>query len=66
MRLKLAIGGQVIASIPLNSRKAANLEYVYSQRFLLTEACAATLATQAETPVYYIEVASKMNRRVRG
>ncbi len=66
MRLKLAVGGQIIASIPLNAKKASSLEYVYTKRCLLTEACSAFIAGQSETPVYFIEVASKMNRRVRG
>lgn len=65
MRLKLAVGDHIIASIPLNAEKATSLEYVYSKRCLLTEACAATIAAKAEVPVYFIEVASKMNRRVR-
>ncbi len=65
MRLKLAVGGQIIASVPLNAKKATNLEYVYTKRCLLSEACAATIAAQPESPVYFIEIASKMNRRVR-
>ena len=63
MRLNLEIGGQVVASLPLSKTKAANLEYVYTQRSLLAESCAATFAGQAHTPVYYIEVASRMNRK---
>lgn len=65
MRLKLAVGGQILASIPLNAKKATSLEYVYAKRCLLTEACAATIAAQTEAPIYFIEVASKMKRRVR-
>jgi hypothetical protein len=61
MRLKLAIGGNVIASILLNEEKAGNLEYVYTKRCLLTEACADTIASQADKPVFFIEVPSKMN-----
>jgi hypothetical protein len=63
MRLKLAIGGNVIASILLNEKKAGNLEYVYKKRCLLTEACAESIASQTDKPVYFIEVPSKMNGR---
>lgn len=61
MQLKLALSGTVIASVPLNAAEAANLEYVYAKRSLLTEACASLIATYGEQPVYYIEVPSKMN-----
>jgi hypothetical protein len=65
MHLKLAIGGNVIASVPLNEKKAGSLEYIYTKRCMLTEACSTTIATQKELPVYFIEVASKMNKRVK-
>jgi hypothetical protein len=61
MYLKLAISGNVIASVPLNASEAGNLEYVYSKKTLLTEACAAMIISQKDEPVYYIEVPSKMN-----
>lgn len=61
MYLKLAIAGHVIASVPLNTAEAGNLEYVYSKRCQLTEACAALIVSQKDEPVYYIEVPSKMN-----
>lgn len=54
-----------MASIPLNAHEAANLEYVYARRCLLTEACAMLIAAYKEQPVYYIEVASKMNKAVK-
>ncbi len=53
----------MIASMSLNAKKAGNLEYVYTKRCLLTEACAGTLSSQAEKPIFFIEVGSKMNRR---
>ena len=61
MYLKLAIAGNVVASVPLNATEAANLEYVYAKRTLLTEACASMIFSQRDEPVYYIEVPSKMN-----
>lgn len=61
MQLKLALAGTVIASVPLNAAEAANLEYVYAKRILLTEACAPLIAAVGEPPIYYIEVPSKMN-----
>lgn len=62
MYLKLAVAGKVIASVPLNVKEASNLEYLYTKRFLLTEACSPLLHAQKENPVYFIEVDSKMNR----
>lgn len=62
MYLKVAIAGQVIASVPLNAREAGNLEYLYTKRCQLAEACVELLHAQSESPVYYIEVPSKMNR----
>lgn len=62
MYLKVAIAGQVIASMPLNAREAGNLEYLYAKRCQLTESCVDTIQSQKEFPVYYIEVPSKMNR----
>lgn len=64
MYLKLAIAGNVIASVPLNSNEVSNLEYVYAKRSLLAEACCNILSLQEETPVYYIEVPSQMNKSV--
>jgi hypothetical protein len=61
MRMKLALGGNVIASIPLIEEKAASLEYIYDRRSLLAEACAHTIAAQTELPEYFIEVSSRMN-----
>lgn len=61
MRLKLEIGGHVIASMPLNVAEAGNLEYIYSKRCLLAEACSAAIVDQTESPVYFIEVGSRMN-----
>lgn len=61
MRLKLEIGGHVIASMPLNVTEAGNLEYIYAKRCLLAEACANAIASEAELPVYFIEVESRMN-----
>lgn len=61
MYLKIAIAGNVVASVPLNAAQAGNLEYVYSKRTLLTEACAAMIVSQKDEPVYYIEVPSRMN-----
>ena len=61
MYLKLALAGKVIASVPLNEKEVSNLEYLYTKRNLLTEACAALIYAQTERPVYYIEAASKMN-----
>lgn len=66
MRLKLEIGGQVVASLPLSKTKATNLEYVYTKRNLLAESCAAALAGIADAPVYFIEVASRMNPKKQG
>ena len=65
MYLKLAIAGQVIASVQLNVQEAGNLEYIYTKRSLLAEACCETIYAQNELPVYYIEVASRMNTRVK-
>ncbi|HEV7333068.1 MAG TPA: hypothetical protein VGN63_18680 [Flavisolibacter sp.] len=65
MYLKLAIAGDVIASVQLNAQEVGNLEYIYTKRSLLTEACSETIHAKNEFPVYYIEVASKMNRKVR-
>ena len=65
MYLKLAIAGNVIASVPLNAKEAGNLEYLYTKRSLLMEACSNTIASGRENPIYYIEVPSKMNRRIR-
>jgi hypothetical protein len=65
MYLKLAIAGQVIASVQLNVQEAGNLEYIYTKRSLLAEACCDTIHAQNELPVYYIEVASRMNARVK-
>jgi hypothetical protein len=66
MYLKLTIGGNVIASVPLDAEEATNLEYVYTKRCLLMEACSYLIASQEETPVYYIEVPSKMNKALKG
>ena len=65
MYLKLAIAGNVIASVPLNGKEARSLEYIYAKRSQLTEACSATIVSQTEQPVYYIEVPSKMNKTIR-
>lgn len=65
MYLKLAIAGQVIASVQLNAQEAGNLEYLYTKRSLLAEACCETLHAQNELPVYYIEVASRMNAKAK-
>lgn len=65
MYLKLAIAGKVIASVPLNSKEATNLEYIYTKRCLLTEACGSFIQAQEDKPVYYIEVPSRMNKRIR-
>ncbi|RZJ99704.1 MAG: hypothetical protein EOO46_22195 [Flavobacterium sp.] len=62
MYLKLAIAGRVIASVPLNAREAGNLEYLYTKRCQLRDACVEALQLQKEFPVFYIEVPSKMNR----
>ncbi|NTS42030.1 hypothetical protein HRG84_14070 [Flavisolibacter sp. BT320] len=62
MYLKIAIAGQVIASVHLNAREASNLEYLYTKRCQLKEACVEALQSQKEFPVFYIEVPSKMNR----
>jgi hypothetical protein len=61
MHLKLAIGGSVIASVPLNSDDLSNLEYVYTKRCLLEESCSLVIASQKEKPIYYIEASSRMN-----
>jgi hypothetical protein len=61
MHLKLSLGGAVIASVPLNEKEVGSLEYVYAKRNLLTEACSLAIALQKESPVYFIEVGSKMN-----
>lgn len=65
MYLKLAIAGKVVASVSLNAREATNLEYLYSRRCLLTEACSAFIDADTEAPVYFIEVPSKMNRSLK-
>ena len=65
MYLKIAIAGNVIASVPLNAKEAGNLEYIYTKRCQLTEACSDAIHRQKEFPVYYIEVASKMNQRIK-
>jgi hypothetical protein len=65
MYLKLAIADHVIASVPLNALEAGNLEYVYTKRSLLAEACCDTIHAQNELPVYYIEVPSRMNTKVK-
>jgi hypothetical protein len=64
MQLKLAIAGRVIASVPLNEKEASNLEYIYTRRCLLTEACSALILSETEKPVYFIEAASKMNKHL--
>lgn len=61
MYLKLALAGKVIASAPLDAKEARNLEYVYTKRCLLEEACSSLLQPLPEKPVYYIEVSSRMN-----
>ena len=61
MRLKLTIAGKFIASIPLDATEALNLEYIHSKRYQLAESCSMLIQSQTETPVYYIEVPSKMN-----
>ena len=65
MHLKLSLGGTVIASVPLNQNEAVSLEYIYTKCSLLTEACSHTIAGQKDSPVYYIEVGSKMNRAIQ-
>ena len=65
MYLKIAIAGNVIASVPLSAKEAGNLEYIHARRRLLTEACRDAIQAQNESPVYFIEVASKMNRKVK-
>lgn len=65
MHLKIAIAGNVIASVPLNGQEARSLEYIYTKKSLLTEACSAAIFSQTEQPVYYIEVPSKMNKSIR-
>jgi hypothetical protein len=62
MFLKLAIEGKVIASAPLDAKEAGNLEYLFTKRSMLAEACCDTIALHEKTPVYFIEVASRMNR----
>jgi hypothetical protein len=64
MYLKIALAGNVIASVPLNASECRNLEYIYTKRQLLTEACSMAIAAQRENPVYFIEVASRMNKEV--
>lgn len=61
MFLKLAIDGNTIASVPLDAAEAGNLEYLFNKKSLLSEACRTEIARQAVLPVYFIEVASKMN-----
>lgn len=65
MRLKIAIGGNVIASIPLNEKEAGSLEYIYDRKSVLTEACAFAIAAQKEAPEYFIEVSSRMNKLMK-
>lgn len=65
MYLKLAIAGNVIASVPLNATEAGNLEYVYAKRTLLAEACASMIVSRKDEPVYFIEVPSKMNSALK-
>jgi hypothetical protein len=60
MRLKLSVGGHIIASIELDEAKAGNLEYIYDQRNILAEACSIFM-TETDTPEYFIEVPSRMN-----
>lgn len=61
MFLKLALAEKVIASAPLDAKQAGNLEYLYTKRSMLEEACCDAIAFQKEIPVYFIEVASRMN-----
>ena len=62
MQLKLAIGNKVIASIPLDTKKASNIDYINAKRRLLNVSHYATIVAFNEPPVYFIEVASKMNK----
>lgn len=62
MHLTLTIAGNVIASVPLNRKEVSNLEYVFTERCLLTEACLNTIVAHPEKPVYYIEAPSRMNK----
>lgn len=63
MQLTLALADQVVVSIPLDKKQKNNLEYLFYQRAEIRDAFASLIASQSEPPVYYIEVASKMNRR---
>ena len=63
MRLKLSIAGKEFASIPLDEKKASSLDYLHAKRRLLMASHSDFIASQKQSPVCYIEVASKMNRR---
>lgn len=63
MRLKLAVAGKEIASIPIDAQKASSRDYLQAKRRLLMTAHFLTITQQEEPPIYYIEVGSKMNKR---
>ncbi len=62
MRLKLAIGEKIIASVPLDKKFASSPDYIQAQKHLLTLTNLALIDSQDEPPVYYIELASRMNK----
>ena len=63
MRLKLAVAGKEIASVPLDASRINSHVYLQSKQRLLAMANLHWFHQSEEPPVYYIEVASKMNRQ---
>ena len=61
MRLILSIAGKVIVSVPLDQERWNSIDYIQAKRRLLTSVHASTILLHAEQPVFYIEVASRMN-----
>jgi hypothetical protein len=65
MRLTLTVGGKELASIPIDATKANNHAYLQAKRRLLKTVHHTTLRTQAESPVFYLNGASVLNRAAR-
>ncbi|HET7897280.1 MAG TPA: hypothetical protein VFL47_06415 [Flavisolibacter sp.] len=61
MRLKLTVAGKEIASVPLDASRINSHVYLQSKQRLLAMANLHWFHQLEEPPVYYIEVASKMN-----
>ena len=62
MRLKLAVAGKEIGSLPLDAEKAGSWDYLQAKRRLLVNTHHNKLVGQPSPPEFYIEVPSKMNK----